>query len=203
MNFNSDKEKYVSTLVKNIEEDKKDKSRKGFIDKDILELVNIINSLDNYYTTSSCAGRIMIFGAPLTGIKKDSIWYLATHDFIDKLNIEDSIFEEIKSNKNIAYIKQESAILHVCAKDLQSAQKLVDIAKFIGFKHSGIMAINKRIMIELMGTERIDSPIYDGQNLLISQEYLNFIINQTNKSLKRTRNKINKFKEKLKEEFKL
>ncbi|MBI2659990.1 hypothetical protein HYX07_02415, partial [Candidatus Woesearchaeota archaeon] len=39
---------------------KKDKSKKGFIDKDAVKIVNCINSKSDYYTTSSCAGRIVL-----------------------------------------------------------------------------------------------------------------------------------------------
>ncbi|MDD3263772.1 MAG: tRNA wybutosine-synthesizing 3 family protein [Candidatus Nanoarchaeia archaeon] len=201
MGFEKDKKEYVSILEKNIEENKKDKSRKGFVDKEILNLVNLINSIPEFYTTSSCAGRILIMGETLSGIKKDTIWYLATHDYIKKLSLEDQIFQEMKKNKNIGNIKQESAILHVCAKDLESAQKILDIAKFVGFKHSGIMATKKRIMIEIMSSEKIDVPIYNGKELLISQDYLNFIIDYSNKSLKKTRIKIDKFEKKLKEQY--
>lgn len=40
---------------------KEDLSRKGSVDQPIVELVDYINSLDNYYTTSSCSGRILLF----------------------------------------------------------------------------------------------------------------------------------------------
>ena len=38
-----------------------DLSKKGSIDEHILELVQYINGLDNYFTTSSCSGRICVF----------------------------------------------------------------------------------------------------------------------------------------------
>lgn len=37
-----------------------DLSRKGSVDEPIVELVDFINSLDNYFTTSSCSGRIVV-----------------------------------------------------------------------------------------------------------------------------------------------
>lgn len=41
--------------------EKDDSSRKGSIDSHIIELVKYINVHSNYYTTSSCSGRILIF----------------------------------------------------------------------------------------------------------------------------------------------
>ena len=40
--------------------DKTDLSKKGSIDTPIVDLINLINSSDNYYTTSSCSGRAII-----------------------------------------------------------------------------------------------------------------------------------------------
>lgn len=38
-----------------------DLSRKGNIDDTIVNLVDFINSLEDYATTSSCSGRIIVF----------------------------------------------------------------------------------------------------------------------------------------------
>ena len=40
---------------------KDDLSRKGSVDQPIIGLVDHINALDQYYTTSSCSGRIIVF----------------------------------------------------------------------------------------------------------------------------------------------
>lgn len=38
-----------------------DLSRKGSVDEPIAPLVEYLNSVENYYTTSSCSGRISAF----------------------------------------------------------------------------------------------------------------------------------------------
>lgn len=40
-----------------------DKSKKGSVDAPITELVNYINKLEDYCTTSSCSGRFAVFCA--------------------------------------------------------------------------------------------------------------------------------------------
>lgn len=45
---------------KSIVDDSIDLSRKGNIDESIRELITFINSLDEYVTTSSCSGRIIV-----------------------------------------------------------------------------------------------------------------------------------------------
>lgn len=63
--FNQRKEKILTGLS----QDSPDASPKGFIDHEILSLVNYLNSQDGIVTTSSCAGRIAIF---LEGVKVSS-----------------------------------------------------------------------------------------------------------------------------------
>lgn len=44
--------------------DAADLSRKGAVDDRINAVVDTLNSLPNYYTTSSCSGRTIVFSAP-------------------------------------------------------------------------------------------------------------------------------------------
>ncbi len=62
MNFEKEKKDCLSKI---------DKSKKGSIDKKIKELVDLINSLKDYYTTSSCSGRILLIKRPKSGKKCD------------------------------------------------------------------------------------------------------------------------------------
>jgi tRNA wybutosine-synthesizing protein 3 len=41
--------------------EEEDASRKSSIDSRIVELVNAINTSDNYFTTSSCSGRFITY----------------------------------------------------------------------------------------------------------------------------------------------
>ena len=61
---------------------KKDKSKKGCVDKDIKEIADEINSKKDYYTTSSCSGRIVLL--EMKSKRKDECnWIFANHDKVD------------------------------------------------------------------------------------------------------------------------
>lgn len=47
-----------------IAEGPRDRSRKGSVDKEILPLLNQLNALENFYTSSSCSGRVLLLGIP-------------------------------------------------------------------------------------------------------------------------------------------
>ncbi|KAI8068811.1 methyltransferase TYW3-domain-containing protein [Thamnidium elegans] len=66
--FYSRKEQIVSSLVEYLDPERRDKSPKGFIDEPILDLMHVINSHPDYYTTSSCSGRVAVY---CEGLEKD------------------------------------------------------------------------------------------------------------------------------------
>lgn len=83
--FQIRKEKVVSSLVEYVDPERRDKSPKGFIDEPILDLMHVINQHPEYYTTSSCSGRIAIYCEGLnentgSGTTKGGIWLYVSHD---------------------------------------------------------------------------------------------------------------------------
>jgi len=166
---------------------KKDKSKKGSVDKNVKKLVNLINSKRNYYTTSSCSGRIVLL-IKKSGKKQDSEWLFVKHDKIR--------FDEIKKAlKNIPkeqlWFRQEPLIMHICCKTLEDAKRLLEKARKI-FKRAGIIAVNKKIIIEIIGTGFIDTIIADGK-LIVSDEHLKVLVKEANKKLEKSKKDIDRF----------
>jgi len=161
-----------------------DKSKKGSIDKPIIPLINKINKNPNYYTTSSCSGRIVLY---LPGKKSELKWLFVSHNSITLKDIQINI-----PQKDI-WFKQEPFILHVSCKDLESAQKLLNKARAVGFKRSGIQSIRKNI-VEISATEHLNLPLFKKGNILIDETYLKLIIQEANNNLKQTKAKIKRFK---------
>jgi len=56
-----------------------DLSKKGSIDDQIVDLVQYINAKDDYFTTSSCSGRISVFSELADQKKKHCEWLYVTH----------------------------------------------------------------------------------------------------------------------------
>ncbi len=159
---------------------KTDKSPQGFIDEDIKDLLKVLNA-KSYKTTSSCSGRIVLITN--SGEKGNAKWLFKSHKKVNG----NKIFELIQKNSPVWFL-QEPFILHVKAKDLESAQKLLTIAKNSGLKISGITSI-KNCTLELRGTERMET-------LLIkdcSKKYVSLLTGEANKRLQKTKEKMNKF----------
>ena len=123
-------------------EKKKDHSKKGCIDKEIKPLLNLINSKDNYYTTSSCAGRIVLLSEPKSGKKKDFEWLYVSHSKAIYKDIS-KILQEIP--EETIWLNMEPFIFHVCARSLDDANKFLEILRLVGLKHSGILSTTNTI----------------------------------------------------------
>lgn len=168
---------------------KKDKSKKGIIDKEIKNLIDYINSLDNYYTTSSCSGRILLL-VKKSDKKQDASFLFSSHSKVNFIQIKNKLK---KISKYPIYFKQEPAIFHVCCKTIEDAQKLVDIARFVGFKRTGIQSTRKKINVEIGSSEIIDAIIAENGKLLVTDDYLKILVREANKKLKKNKEKIKRF----------
>lgn len=178
MDFASQKKNFLA---------KPDKSGIGGIDKAIKNLVKSINDSQNFYTTSSCAGRIILMKE--TGKKQESVFLFVSHGIVD----ENDVLKALSDADGIIYFKHEPCILHVACRNLESAQRLVTLARQSGWKKSGIISIKRdKIMAELVSTEILAAPISKGRKLAVSMDYLRILAEEANKKLKQTREKIRK-----------
>jgi len=173
---------------------KKDKSKKKGIDKEIKPLIDFINSLDNYYTTSSCSGRIVLL-VKKSDKKQDNSWLFCSHSKVNFNQIKNRLK---KLPKYPIWFKQESAILHICCKTIEDAQYLVDIARYAGFKRTGIQSTRKKVNVEIGSSDVIDAIIAEKGGLLITEDYFKVLIREANKKLEKNKGKIKRFYKEIK-----
>lgn len=166
---------------------KSDKSSIGRFDEKIKRLCDKINSLDNYYTTSSCSGRIILIID--TEKKGKDLFVFVSHNKISFDELKRELALALKKNRKIKF-KLEPCILHVSCKTLRDAEKLYTKAKLSGWKKSGIIGIKNGITLELNSTERIEFPIIQYKKVLIDDEFLKIVVDESNKKLEMSLNKI-------------
>lgn len=164
---------------------KKDKSKKGSIDKAIQPLINKINQKENYFTTSSCSGRIVVYRGKN---KKEVQWLFTTHQPTSLQEIK-----KIKPSQETAWLRSEGAILHVSCLNLKAANQLLQKAKKV-FKKSSILSASNKIIVEISSSEILETPIIKNNQFLVNDKYLSFLVKEANKKLKTTREKIKKLK---------
>jgi tRNA wybutosine-synthesizing protein 3 len=172
---------------------KKDKSSIGLWDKRIKELCDKINKEENYYTTSSCSGRIVIM---LDKEKKGkNLFIFVYHDLISFKKLKKDL-DKISKSEMIKF-KQEPCILHVACRNLKDAQNILDKAKNAGWKKSGIISSGKRFVVEMNSTEKIEFLLMNKGKLLVNNEFLELILKRCNENLKKSWEKISKLKKEI------
>ena len=166
---------------------KKDKSHIGKWDEKIVGLCEKINKSDKYYTTSSCSGRILLI--PDQDEKAKDLFLKRYHDLISFEQLKKDLEEVSKSDKLVKF-KLDPCALHVACESLEDAQKLVSGARLVGWKKSGIIAGDKRYVVELNSTERLEFPIINNGKILVDDNFLKILVNRTNEKLENTWKKI-------------
>ncbi len=181
-------------------------SREG-ADDDILGLIELLNSSEDYFTTSSCAGRIILLCIPWIGAKREAKFVAKWHRKVSKEEVlkaiavwkEDEREEKREREKkdpdgeggDELWLSSQSPILHVACASMDKAKQLLNMAIESGFKYSGIKSVSEwRMMVEIMSTERMDVPLGRDGVLFCDDSYLDFIISKANLMLDRGRHKL-------------
>ncbi len=168
---------------------KKDKSRKGDIDKDIIKLIDKINSKNDFYTTSSCAGRIVLIEMR-SSKKYDCHWIIAKHKKVKFKEMLEALKQH--KSKNEVWLKQQPIILHVACRNIEAAVKILDLARKI-YRRAGIIALNKsKIIVEIIGNENIETIVKIGK-IMPDEKYLKELVKSANYNFVKNKKKIGKF----------
>jgi tRNA(Phe) wybutosine-synthesizing methylase Tyw3 len=180
-----------------------DFSFKGSIDAPILELVNFLNGLNNYYTTSSCSGRASVFRSGNSA--KHIHWLLVRHRLISKAELVTAL-QELTPGEDftdgLVTLKCEPFILHINCRDIESARSLHEVVTLCGFRESGIKLGNKKVILAVRTTANcMELPLAKGNSLLVSDSYLDLIIGECNARLASNFARIDKFLIELKRHF--
>lgn len=172
---------------------KADLSRKGSVDEDVLEIVQLLNGQEQFFTTSSCAGRIILLDRSVNGSevqKQNCCWLLVTH----KACVKDDVIVALQKAKGDAILKFEPLVLHVQCRQLQDAQILHSVAIDSGFRNSGI-TVGKRgkTMLAVRSTHGLEVPLSHQGKLMVTEEYINFLLKIANQKMEENKKRIERF----------
>jgi len=186
-NFNEQKARAMEGLRQALAE--------GKVDEDIIPLLEKINSLDNYFTTSSCSGRISVMEMPHFGDKVNSIWLGKWHR---EVSLEEVLEAIRRHEKGQLWFLVRSPILHVSVKTMDNAVRLLNLAIGLGFKYSNIKSVShKKLLVEIRSTERMDVPLGSDGKLWVSEEYIERTVAIANSQVRRFKGKLKRLEEEI------
>ncbi|MBN1762467.1 MAG: hypothetical protein JW878_05250 [Methanomicrobia archaeon] len=167
--------------------------RRRGADEEVEELLQKINDLDDFFTTSSCSGRIILILLPEIGAKREARFIGKWHRPVKKGEVRAAMREARSSVEGDLWLLAQSPILHVACRSVEKATVLLRLAIESGFKYSGIKAIAKdegKVMVAILSTERMDMPLASNGRRFYSEEYLDFTIAKANFMLTRGKEKL-------------
>lgn len=182
------KEKALKSLEKACTEKK--------ADKEILPILSLINDSEECYTSSSCAGRIVLLEIPSIGDKKRARFLGKWHRTIEPIEVETAA---AKSENGLLWLIAQSPIIHIVTDTSKIADKIIKTAIASGFKNSGMKSIRKKIVVEVCSTERLDAPIGRDGVLFCKDRYLQLLIEISNEVIDKSMEKILRFEAKLRD----
>jgi len=156
--------------------------KQGKADSRIVPFCRHINSLKNFFTSSSCAGRITLLSVKSISKKQPKAFHRKWHRSVSVKEVLEGIEE--KSMEKELWFKLDPFILHIGAMDLESAKKVLKCMRHAGIKRGGIMlAQEQKFMVELQGTNAMSLPVKNKGKTLLEKEYIEFIVKQANQKL--------------------
>lgn len=165
----------------------------GLVDRDIIPLLEKINSRDEYFTTSSCSGRIAVMQMPDFGDKVNARWLGKWHR---EVSLEEVLEAVGRHDAGMLWLMVHSPILHVASKTLEDAVRLLNTGILSGFKNSNIKSVShKKLVVEIHSTERLDVPLGEDGELWVSEDYMARAVEMANRQLRRAKGKLKKLEE--------
>ncbi len=138
----------------------------GEVDEAILPIVEAINSHPEYFTTSSCAGRIVLLQIPGLGDKEEAAFLAKWHRNVEIEDVKGALSN--LGDEGLTFLLAQSPIIHVRCKNMKSAVELRNLAVESGLKYSTLksLTLNSReepvkIVVEILSSENIHVPIHD------------------------------------------
>lgn len=177
-------------VLQHLEQAKREKQ----VDPEIIPILNCINKQEEYYSTSSCAGRIVILELPEIGDKKHAVFLGKWHK---KITPDDVFNAVVTASKGQLWMLAQSPIFHIVAKTLKAADTLLKHGYSSGFKHSSLKTTEGKIVVELMSTERLDAPIGQHGNLLCSPAHVELLVEISNHIIERSQGKLHRLQQEL------
>lgn len=190
--FEKINEHHTQTLEKAIQEKK--------ADKQIIPLCKFIAETKNFFTSSSCSGRIALLKIDKQQTKKAASFQKTWHRTAKFPELWKAVQEN--TDREELWIKQEPFILHIGTNSLENAQKILQIMKTAGIKRGGIQVLEKeKILLEINGTHSLSLPIKKNNKLLVTKEYLKLVLEKANQKMKENQKRLEKFEQECRKEL--
>jgi len=168
----------------------------GKMDKGFIPLCDFLTKSEDYFSASSCAGRITLVGLDLRESKKESAFHRKWHRKVK--------FDEVKEgidsyDGEVLWFKQEPLIFHLGSNTLENSKKILVACEKAGVKRSGIkVAKEGKFIIEIVGTHQINTPVRENGETKIDDSFLKYLVEKANQKFDKNNANLKKLEHEIK-----
>ncbi|MBC7091965.1 MAG: hypothetical protein H5T50_08700 [Nitrososphaeria archaeon] len=164
----------------------------GYFDKEMIPVIKTLFKLKDAYPTSSCSGRILILASRVPWRKRNVKIMFKFHEINEQ--VRQDILEKVLAleDENL-WLFVQPPIIHVSCYNVDTAIKLVKVARNTGFKESKIfMDSPMGSHLELKGKVLLIVPIRLEKTFLFEKEKLKLVFDEASRILEDFKVKISK-----------
>lgn len=160
-------------------------------DERMIPLCKFIASTKNFFTSSGCAGRILLIELPKGESKKEASFHRKWHREISFGKTKQALKEEIRGE---LWMKVEPFILHIGSDSIGNARKILAVMSKAGVKRGGIIVAKEgKFLVELQGTQEMSVPLKHNEKLLVQDDYLQWLVAKANDKLAKNYKMLERF----------
>jgi len=154
----------------------------GYLDTELLPLLVLVNRDVDLYTTSSCSGRVVVMDSEYPWEREETGIVFKTHNPIKPSDLE---FIYSKPVYKRLWIVVSGPIIHIYSRSFKLASTILNTARRVGFKHSGVMHYSKDtgLFIELVTGIYIAQLARTRDEVIIEQTKIAKLVDVVNNTL--------------------
>jgi len=169
-------------------------------DLQIISLCRFVSKTKNFFTSSSCAGRIILLQLPKGESKREACFHRKWHCVVKEKELWEGIDAETKGE---LWFKLDPFIFHVGANSLENAKKVLAAMTKAGVKRGGIIVAKPgKFLVELQGSQGIAFPVKKEKKVLVEKEYMKYILERANEKLEKNYTLLKRLEKEFKKELK-
>ena len=165
---------------------KADKSFKQSIDAPVVDIVEYVNGLERFLTTSSCSGRIMLINEADPEKRKNGAQFIfVSHDYVSPDSATELLSKCQVLTGNV-FLKLEPLIVHIECDTLELSVHLLHLMKRESvFKHSSIVsAANQKFVVSIKAMSKLEIPVMYSDDILTDEKQLRRYLEIANERMK-------------------
>ena len=183
-----------------------DRSRAGGIDPPIQALCALINDHPDFYTTSSCSGRVVLFWQRDAAAESEEQaegeertkaagggWLYITHD--EPTLPELLAAAETLPASGLVVFKQEPFLLHVRCRGMEAAATLYRLARECGLRESGVAPGDFPLCAIRSSALKMDAVVGSDGAWVVSPEYLALTVRLATEKMRANLAKLDKLEQ--------